>query len=76
MRVSVLRKELHLAIDKIKDENLLEAVQNILNKGIYDYELHKEQKKELNARLEDHKAGSTPSTPFKKSLKKIRSKLK
>lgn len=75
MRVSVLRKELHLAIDKIKDENLLEAVHTILNKGIYDYELTKEQKKELSKRLAKHKSDSAESQPFKKSLKSVRSKL-
>ena len=73
MKATELRKELHFAIDSIQDEGLLEAVYTILNKGM-DYELPAQQKKELSKRLASHQKGSA-STPWKKSLKAIRTRV-
>ncbi|MFI5149517.1 MAG: hypothetical protein ACHQRM_07260 [Bacteroidia bacterium] len=75
MKTTELRKELHFAIDSIQDESLLEAVYTILNKGMNDYELSGEQKKELTKRLESHEKGLSSNIPWKKSLKTIRSKV-
>lgn len=52
MKVPALKKELHLAIDRIDDESLLEAVYVILNKSSHNYILTVEQEKELYKRLE------------------------
>jgi hypothetical protein len=76
MKTSLLKKQLHLAIDRIDDESLLEAVYVILNKSSYAYQLTAEQEKELYKRLDDHEKGITPSIPMKKTIKKIREKFK
>ncbi len=76
MKTSALRKELHLAIDTITDTSLLEAVYIILNKSMHDLQLTSAQEKELAARIERHEKGETKSTPWKKSIKNIREKLK
>jgi len=72
MKAAELRKELHFAIDNIHDESFLEAVYTILNKGMNDYELPADQKKELSKRLALHEKGLSASTSWKKSLKAIR----
>lgn len=76
MRVSSLKKELHLAIDAITDESLLNAVYVILNKSNLDYELTAAQKKELEMRLAKDEKGESPDIPWKKSIKKIREKIR
>lgn len=76
MKVSALKKELHLAIDRINDESLLEAVYVILNKSSHDYILTVEQEKELYKRLDEDEKGQAKYIPAKKSLKEIRAKLK
>ena len=76
MKTSALKKELHLAIDRIDDESLLEAVYVILNKSIHDYILTAEQEREVYKRLDEHEKGITKYIPAKKSLKNIRQKLK
>ncbi|CAN5333606.1 hypothetical protein BH09BAC5_BH09BAC5_16910 [soil metagenome] len=76
MKTSTLKKEIHLAIDRIDDENLLEAVYVILNKSSRDYSLTAEQEKELYKRLDDHEIGKVKYSPAKKSLKNIRKQLK
>jgi hypothetical protein len=75
MKATQLRKELHFAIDSIQDESLLEAVYTILNKGMNDYELSAEQKKELSKRLAAHENGLSSSAPWKKYLKTIRTRV-
>ncbi|MEW6470579.1 MAG: hypothetical protein AB1458_16835 [Bacteroidota bacterium] len=76
MRVTTLKKELHQAIDSIRDENLLEAVYTILNRSLYDYKLTKEQKKELISRLKKHEQGDSQNIPWKRSLKSVRGKIR
>ena len=76
MKISDLKKELHLAIDRINDDHLLEAVYVILNKSTNDYVLTAEQEKEVYRRLEEDEKGLSKSISSKKSLKEIRSKLK
>ncbi|MEO5642754.1 MAG: hypothetical protein ABIQ40_15525 [Bacteroidia bacterium] len=76
MKTSDLKKELHLAIDRINDEHLLEAVYVILNKSSNDYVLTAEQEKELYRRLDEDEKGHAKYIPAKKSLKEIRAKLK
>jgi hypothetical protein len=76
MKIAALKKELHLAIDRIDDENLLEAVYIILNKSTRDYVLTAEQEKELYKRLDEDEKGLAKYIPAKKSLKEIRAKLK
>lgn len=76
MKTSALKKELHLAIDRINDDTLLEAVYVILNKSSHDYVLTAEQEKELYRRLDAHEKGEVKYIPAKKALKNIRQKLK
>ncbi len=76
MKISDLKKELHLAIDRINDDHLLEAVYVILNKSTNDYVLTAEQEKEVYRRLEEDEKGLSKSISSKKSLKEIRAKLK
>jgi hypothetical protein len=75
MTTTQLKHKLHLAIDTIQDESLLEAAYSILHNGHPEYILPVSQKKELRKRLEAHDKGLTPSIPWKKSLKAIRSKV-
>ncbi len=76
MKISDLKKELHLAIDRINDDHLLEAVYVILNKSTNDYVLTAEQEKEVYRRLEAHKKGEVKYIPAKKAMKEIRQKVK
>lgn len=76
MKTSTLRKEIHLAIDRIDDEKLLEAVYVILNKSNHDYNLTFEQEKELYIRVEKHEKGLTKNIPAKKAMKELREKFK
>ncbi|HET6992743.1 MAG TPA: hypothetical protein VFJ43_15520 [Bacteroidia bacterium] len=76
MKASALKKEIHLAIDRIDDEKLLEAVYVILNKSAHDYYLTAEQEKELYKRLDEDDKGLSKYISSKKSLKEIRAKLK
>ena len=76
MKTATLKKELHNAIDCIDDNTILEAVYTLLNKNVYEYELSKEQKKELDRRLELLDKGDAKGVPYKKALKEIRDKLK
>jgi hypothetical protein len=76
MKTADLKKELHLAIDRINDEHLLEAVYVILNKSSNDYVLTVEQEKELYKRLDAHEKGEVKYIPAKKALKDIRKQLK
>jgi len=62
MKTSVLKKEIHQAIDDTKDNEILEAVYTILRKASREEveeleELSAAKKKELDKRLADHKAG-------------------
>lgn len=76
MKFSTLKKELHLAIDRIDDESLLEAVYVILNKSTNDYILTAEQERELYKRLDEDDKGLAKYISSKKSLKEIRAKLR
>ncbi len=76
MKTATLKKELHDAIDSIDDNSLLEAVYVLLNKNIHEYSLSKVQEKELKHRLELIDKVEEKTTPYKKSLKMIRQKLK
>lgn len=61
MKTSTLKKEIYQAIDNTKDNEILEAVYTILKRTVVDEEeateLTTAQKKELDRRLADHKAG-------------------
>lgn len=61
MKTSTLKKEIYQAIDNTKDNEILEAVYTILKRTVVDEEEASElttaQKKELDKRLADHKAG-------------------
>lgn len=76
MKASSLRKELHETIDQIQDQSLLEAVYVILNRGQEFHELSPEQELELKSRLSNHESGKTKSTPWKKSIKSIKGKIR
>lgn len=61
MKTSTLKKEIYHAIDNTKDNEILEAVYTILKRTIVEEEeateLTAAQKKDLDKRLADHKAG-------------------
>jgi hypothetical protein len=76
MKTSLLKKQLHLAIDRIDDESLLEAVYVILNKSSYEYQLTAEQEKELYKRLDEDDKGDSKYISSKKSIKEIRANIK
>jgi putative addiction module component (TIGR02574 family) len=61
MKTSTLKKEIYQAIDNTKDNEILEAVYTILKRTIVEEEeateLTAAQKKDLDKRLADHKAG-------------------
>jgi putative addiction module component (TIGR02574 family) len=61
MKTSILKKEIHQAIDDTKDNEILSAVYTILKKASSTEEelvpLTSAQKKDLDKRLADHKAG-------------------
>ena len=61
MKTSILKKEIHQAIDDTKDNEILFAVYTILKKASSTEEelasLTSAQKKDLDKRLADHKAG-------------------
>jgi putative addiction module component (TIGR02574 family) len=59
-----LKKNIHKAVDKIDDPELLRAVYTILEREIENaeqYELTPAQKKELDRRLANHKSGKSKS---------------
>lgn len=76
MSKTILKKELHNAIDSIEDNDLLEAVYTILNNSVQQYELTKGQRKELKIRLAELDKVEERSLPYKRSLKEIRAKIK
>ena len=61
MKTAPLKKEIYHAIDNTKDNEILEAVYTILRRTMVEEEepteLTATQKKELDKRLADHKAG-------------------
>ena len=61
MKTAPLKKEIYHAIDNTKDTEILEAVYTILRRTMVEEEepteLTATQKKELDKRLADHKAG-------------------
>lgn len=60
MKTSTLKKEIYQAIDSTKDNEILEAVYTILKRTVVEEdttELTAAQKKDLDKRLADHKAG-------------------
>jgi putative addiction module component (TIGR02574 family) len=59
MKSSKLKKEIHEAVDIVNDSEILHAVYTILKKSASDdIDLTESQKKELDKRLSDHKAGT------------------
>ena|SRR5437868_6956748 len=67
MKTSEIKKNIHEAVDKIEDPNLLQAFYTILEKQIESevgHPLSNDQKKELNKRLANHKNGSGKTYPW------------
>ncbi|MBS1920604.1 MAG: addiction module protein [Bacteroidetes bacterium] len=63
-----LKNNLHKAIDKIEDENLLKAVYTILEKQMEtnnEYDLTPAQQKELERRLANHQSGKSKTYSWK-----------
>lgn len=59
-----LKKNIHKAVDKINDQELLQAVYTILEREVEnaeEYALTSAQKKELERRLTNHKSGKSKS---------------
>ena len=60
MKTAALKKEIYHAIDHTKDNEILEAVYTILKRTVIEEgatELSATQKKDLDKRLAEHKAG-------------------
>ena len=59
MTTKALKREIYHAIDNTKDNEILEVVYTLLRRSIEEEstELTSKQKKELDKRLADHKAG-------------------
>lgn len=74
MTTTILKKKLTKAISEIDDAGLLQAVYTILEKQLgsqSEYELTSSQKKELDRRVADHKAGRTKSYPWEEVKKNL-----
>ena len=59
MTTTALKKDIHKAVDHVSDNAILKAVYVILKKNTEEeeYQLTPAQKRELDKRLEDHRAG-------------------
>ncbi len=69
-----LKKNIHKAVDKIEDLGLLQAVFTILEKQIEntpEYELTALQKKELDKRMANHKAGRSKAYSWEEVKKSL-----
>lgn len=81
MKTSTLKKEIHLAIDHTKDNEILEAVYTILRKATKDEEdeqitLSAEDVKELDRRWNNYKSGKSKTHTLEDTKKEIRKKMK
>ena len=79
MKTTLLKKEIHQAIDTVNDSEILKAVYTILKKSSEeksDSLLTEEQKAELDKTLTDHKAGKLKYYTFNQAKKIIFSKSK
>ncbi len=80
MKTSTLKKEIHLAIDHTKDNEILEAVYTILRKSAKDEEeqitLSAEDIKELDRRWDSYKNGKSKKYTLEEAKKEIRKKIK
>lgn len=78
MTTATLKKNLHKAIDIIKDESFLQAVYTIVNEKTQEYEsnLSPEQWAEIDHRVKLHKAGKSKSYSFEEVVKYAKGKLK
>lgn len=80
MKTSILKKEIHQAIDDTKDNEILFAVYTILKKASSTEEelasLTSAQKKDLDKRLADHKAGKLKYCTIEQVRSSVLSALK
>lgn len=63
MKTTVLKKEMHDAINIIEDTGFLKAINLLLNEKSreYEYELSEKEKDELDSLRAQHKAGKSKS---------------
>ena len=74
MTTTILKKKLTKAINEIDDAGLLQAVYTILEKQLEsqpEYALTSTQKKELDRRMANYKAGRTKSYPWEEVKKNL-----
>lgn len=78
MTTATLKKNLHKAIDSIKDESFLQAVYTIVNEKTQEYDpnLSPEQWAEIDHRVKLHKAGKSKSYSLEEVVKYAKGKLK
>ena len=78
MTTTVLKKEMHQAIDVIEDAGFLKAVHTILNekKDEYDHDLSPDQWEEIDRRIKLHKAGKSKNYTWEEVRAYAKSKLK
>ena len=73
MTTTTLKNRIKAKIDKIKSEELLQAIYVLLDeKEEYSYELTSAQKKELDKRIALHKTGQSKSSSWEDVKKRIK----
>lgn len=77
MTTSLLKKKLTKAIDNIDDADFLQALHTIVSSKTEEtFELTVAQKKELDKRMADHKAGRSKSSSWDEVKKSLLSRKK
>ena len=77
MTTTTLKKGIHKAVDNVNDNEILKAVYTILQKNSEEelYTLAPAQKRELDKRLAEHKAGKLKYYTFDEVKKAARKAL-
>lgn len=75
MNKNSIKKELHQAIDSIRDDETLKAFHTILVEKLahYDYDLSADQQAEVKKRIAKHKAGLTKSYTWSQVKRLVKS---
>lgn len=78
MKATVIKKEMHHAIDVIDDTDFLKAIYVLLNEKSkeYEYELSSKEKQELDYLRKQHKLGKSKSYTMAEVRKQALSKIK
>jgi putative addiction module component (TIGR02574 family) len=72
MKTTALKKEMHLAIDRIEDSTFLKAIYTILNDKSKEYQLTEEDKEEIDRRLDSYEKGKSKLYTWEEVKRAIR----